>query len=204
MTLMWPFRDELRLPCKSKWIMLFATRFYTLQLGSFLFPNTKKICLRIEAFIPQCTVATPSKSCNAGSDRCRQKCNHTPIYHECKNKYTKYNMNKNLIKMSFAVVWWNPSTFAITLQYTSSVNQIQIYKSIGCKYKSTNAKYKNNNLQVQKHQCKIQTSSKCPLQWFGEIPAHWQPHSTSSSSTTSFTYEDYTYLPPEPQEIINI
>ena len=63
-----------------------------------------------------------------------------------------------------------------------------------CKYKSTNAKYKNSNLQVQKHQYKIQTSSKCPLQWFGEIPAHWQPHSTSSSSTTSFTYEDHTNI----------
>ena len=61
-------------------------------------------------------------------------------------------------------------------------------KLTACKYKSTNAKHKNNNLHVQKHQCKIRTSSKCPLQWFGEIPAHWQPHSTSSSSTTSFTY----------------
>ena len=86
-------------------------------------------------------------------------------------------MNTNLIKISFAVVWWNPSTFAITLQYTTSLNQLQI-----------------NSLQIQKYQYKIQTSSKCPLQWFGEIPAHWQPHSTSSSSTTSFTYEDHTNI----------
>ena len=132
---------------ESCFLQNFGEGFYTLQLGSFLLPNTKKMLLKDWSIHPHQKVL-----CNAGSERCRQKCNHTPIYHECENKYTcwqihnpksKCNMNTNLIKISFAVVWWNPSTFAITLQYTTSVNQIWVQIQI-------------DNLQIQKYQCKIQ------------------------------------------------
>ena len=33
-----------------------------------------------------------------------------------------------------------------------------------------------------------QTSLKCPAQCVAEIPAHWQPHSSSSSSTSSLIF----------------
>ena len=82
---------------------------------------------------------------NDASERCRQKCNHTPIYNECENKYTywqihnpkfKYDMNTNLIKMSFAVV---------EIQYSG--NHTPIFHQ--CKYNtSTNTNWQLANTKV--------------------------------------------------------